>query len=592
MSNKKNVIKIYIRTLIFSFRISFSASPAIMIFRMMVILANSFVPIINIFSIKNIINCLIESNLNVIYFWFLILAITQIFTAIIGKINSYLSTIHADKISYSISHDIIAKINELDISYFDNPELYDEMVNVRRDINSIPSLIWNVFSSVQVFIQLFTASIVLFKFIWWSPILIIISCLPNFISDKKYSLKMYNWTRESVNEVRKMNYSFDTLTSKYFSKDIRINCLQDYLKKKYSTQWMDWYAAKRKLVDKQFIASFITMFIPHLVTIFFTFIVINNIIKNSNDVGDFSYYIGIMGQVTTCTFRLIGAISNIIQQKTKIEYYDKFKNWIPLVKQQTNGLVFKEFQTLEFKNVSFKYPHSSEYVLNNISFIIRKNEKIGLVGKNGCGKSTIIKLILRLYEPSHGSILLNGLEISQYDTVSYYRILSTMPQDYINYSFSLRENIKTADINSTINDEKIILACKQSEAYDFIKTWENGIDSYLTKSFDINGKELSTGQWQKLSLSRFFFKRAQFYIMDEPSASLDIESEYKIFENVFSKITDSTLLLVSHRLTNLRMMDKIIVIDNGTIVESGNHEELLQNNSVYAKLYNIQKQKF
>lgn len=200
-------------------------------------------------------------------------------------------------------------------------------------------------------------------------------------------------------------------------------------------------------------------------------------------------------------------------------------------------------------------------------------------------------MILKLYNPTKGKILLNGKDIGEYKIEDYYKLLSIMPQDYINYSFTLRENTETADINIASSKEKIIKACKQSEAFDFIKKWKDGIDSYLTKSFDLNGKELSSGEWQKLSLTRFFYKKAQVYIMDEPSASLDIESEHKIFNNVFNKITNSTLILVSHRLTNLRMMDKIVVIDSGTISESGSHEELMKNGKLYSKLYNIQLQK-
>ncbi|MCI8371891.1 MAG: ABC transporter ATP-binding protein [Lachnospiraceae bacterium] len=591
-SKRLKTIWIYLQTLSFSLRITFEASPIIMTFRLLVMGLSSFVPIINIMAMKNIINGLEIRDRNLIFDWFIVLGATQLITAIVGQITSYLATIHADRISFKITNDIIDKINELDISYFDNPKLYDEMVNVTRDINSVPSLVWKVISSIQVFIQLLTAAAILFHFIWWSPFVIIAACLPNMILDKKYAMKMYYWSRDSVNNVRQMKYTYSALTSKYFGKDIRINRLTDYLKDKYIGQWSVWYKSKRKLLNKQFIASFITMIIPHIITLVFTVIVILRIISSQGTIGDFSYYIGIMGQLTSSTFGLITAVSQIIQQKVKIEYYNNFKDWKPLISNNQEGINLNEINVIEFKNVSFKYPNTTELVLKNISFKITKNEKIGIVGKNGCGKSTLIKLLLHLYEPDEGEILINNININDINANDYYKVLSVMPQDYINYAFTVKENTMLADVdNKNMVDEKVIQACRDSDAYDFVAKWEMGILSYLTKNFDEQGKELSGGQWQKLALARFFYKQAQIYIMDEPSASLDIESEYKIFHSVFERLGNSTLILISHRLSNLRMMDKIIVMDNGKISEMGSHDELVQSEGIYAQLYNIQKQK-
>lgn len=592
-SKKLKTIWLYLQTLGFSLKITFEASPVIMIFRLIVMGLSSFIPVINIMATKNIINGLELQNKNLIFDWFIVLGVTQLITAIVGQITAYLATIHADRISFKITKDIIDKINDLDISYFDNPKLYDEMVNVTRDVNSVPSLVWKVISSLQVFIQLMTAGIILFRFLWWSPFVIVVACLPNLILDKKYAMKMYYWSRDSVNNVRQMKYTYNALTSKYFGKDIRINMLTQYLKQKYIGQWTGWYRSKRNLLNKQFIALFITMIIPHIITLTFAVIVIVRILAEQRTIGDFSYYIGIMGQLTSSTFGLINAISQIIQQKVKIEYYNNFKEWRPLISNNQTGIALDEIKTIEFRNVSFKYPNTNVFVLKNVSFTINQNEKIGIVGKNGCGKSTLINLLLHLYEPDEGEILINNIDIKKIDINDYYKLLSTMPQDYINYAFTVKENTMLADIEKSESvDEKVVQACKESDAYDFISAWETGIFSYLTKNFDEQGKELSGGQWQKLALSRFFYKQAQIYIMDEPSASLDIESEHKIFQNVFERLSDSTLILISHRLSNLHMMDKIVVMDNGRVSEIGNHHELIRTGGIYAQLYNIQKQKF
>lgn len=582
----------YLKTIRLSLYISFKASVPIMLLRLITLLIGSFIPLINMIALKNIINGLVTTDYSITMYYFLLLGMAQILSAVIGKLTNFFATIHADKISLIITEDIIDGVNKLDISYFDTPKLFDEMMSVSRDINSIPSLIWTILSSIQVVVQLIIAFIIMANFGWWVSLFICLTCIPNFIVDKRNALQMYNWNRGIVSEVRKMNYSYDTLTSKYFSKDIRIKSITEYLKDKYYRKWFSWYNEKRKLTKKHFFGSFFTMFLPHAATLLFAYVLINNILQSKNTVGDFSYYLGIMNQLITCTFGLVGAISEIIQQKTKIEHYNKFKNWKPAILQPVNGIKATSFESLEFSHVSFSYPNTDELVLNDVSFVIHSGDRIGLVGKNGCGKSTIIKLILCLYKPTKGTILLNGIDVFKYDIGSYRMLISEMLQDYVNYSFTLRENIITADIQSDCTEEKIIKACRMSDAYSFIKKWPNGIDSFLTKSFDEQGVELSGGQWQKLALSRFFYKKASFYILDEPSASLDIEAESTIFNNVLNQLSGTTILLVSHRLSNIKMMSKIIVLDNGQMIETGSHDELMQKKGLYAYLYNIQQEKF
>lgn len=586
-----NKLKNYVKMFKISLSISFKASPSIMLLRIFTMIIGAFIPLLNSIALKNIIDGLIQADTQGTLDGFILLSVTQLFSAVIGKITAYYTTLHQDRISLIISNDLADSVNKLDISYFDNPELYNEMSNVSSDINTIPSLIWDVLGSIQISIQLFIAFVVVSDFGWWMAPVICITCLPNFIVDKRNSMKFYNWNRDVKNDIRRMNYSYDTLVSKYFSKDIRVKSLSGHLISNYHNMWAVWYKQKKKLLFNQFLGSFFTMFLPHIATLSFLFILIESIFKGQYSVGDFSYYLGNMNQIINCTLSLVAFFSKIIQQRVKIEHYNNFKNWKPLITLNEDGKKVHEFKSIEFIHVSFKYPNTDVFILNDISFKIKKGEKIGLVGKNGSGKSTIIKLLLGLYKPNSGTILLNGENISNYDLKSYRALISEMLQDYVNYSFSLRENIIMSDIEKQATDDEIIRACKMSDSYDFVKTWPNGLDSYLTKSFDIDGVELSGGQWQKLALARFFYKKAALFIMDEPSASLDIESEAVVFDNVLNFLPNSTILLVSHRLSNIKMMDRILVLDAGVITEQGTHNELLQNNKLYSKLYNLQLDK-
>lgn len=586
----RETIKLYITTLKLSFYLSFQASKYIMFFRLLTILAGSIIPIVNSRTIKYIIDELALGAKKYVIYWLIILGVCQIISAIIGKITNYLSIIHTDRISLLISRDIVKKVNELDISYFDNPQLYNELVNVTGDIKAIPSLIWQVLASVQLSIKIFSSIIILSNYILYSPWILILTCLPILIIDKKYALKMYEWNRSSTSESRKMGYTYDILTSKSFSKDIRLHNLKDYLFDKYESQWKAWNKKKYSILSRQFWASFVTMFFPNIATLLFAYMILNGILNGKFTVGDFSYYISIMAQLTTSVTGIISLTAEIINQKVKIEYYNKFKSWKSNILDE-GSIEIDAIESIVFENVSFSYPNTQNQVLSNVSFCIRRGQKVGIIGKNGGGKTTIIKLILRLYKPTSGKIMINDIDIQEYKISSYYKLISSFMQEYVNYSFDLTENIQTANIYKRATTDEVLEACKKSDAYSFVSTWENGVNEYLTKSFDATGKELSGGQWQKIALARFFYREAKLKILDEPSSSIDIEAEKKILDNVMCTNRDNIVIFISHRLSYMKSMDMIMVIDNGKIIEMGQHNELMSHMGVYHTLYNIQKEK-
>lgn len=583
----KKTIRLFSRTLKVSFSLSYHSSPLIFLLRILFMVISSLVPIINLYAGKNIIDNIVDYHQEELRIWLFILIATQISMIALSKVIDYLSNIHAERITLLVTKNIINKVNEIDISYFDHPKLYDEIENVTRDINTIPNFVWLLLSMAQIIVQFVISFTVLSQFGIAIPFIIVICCLPNFIIDKKYALKMYEWTRSSMNEKRRMNYSYYTLIGKEFSKDIRINQLFNYLKEKYCIQWENWFYGKKKIMTKWFFATFFTIFLPNIAAYGFVAYLIYSIVNHKATIGDFSYYSGVVSQLITYTFSAIGNASEMMKQKVQIEYYDHFIKWKSYVKINHNGKSLNRFECLEFRDVCFCYPNTENYVLENVSFQINAGERIALIGKNGSGKTTLVKLILRLYEPTSGEILVNGINIKEYNTNEYCQMFSAMLQDYINYAFQLRENLKCADINSEYSDERAIEACKLADIYSCVEQWGQGIDTYLTKQFDRNGVELSGGQWQKLALARLFYKKAQFYILDEPSASLDLESEDFVFKTVFEHAKDKTMLLISHRMNSIFAMDQIIVLDHGRISEIGNHSELMKNKGIYYELYNI-----
>ena len=260
----------------------------------------------------------------------------------------------------------------------------------------------------------------------------------------------------------------------------------------------------------------------------------------------------------------------------------------------TNGTrELTEFQSLEFDDVWFKYPYTDKYVLSGASFRMNRGDKLSIVGINGAGKSTIIKLMLGLYEAESGKILVNGYPMEEYRLRDIRKLFSVLFQSFVQYPLTVRENIALSDLDRLEDDEGIVKAMELGDIYpDMEPKMKSGLDSVMTRSFDDEGIELSKGQWQKVALSRAYFKNSPIVVFDEPSAALDAEAEDKIFRN-FEKIAcDRTGIMISHRISASRTANHIIVLDGGKIVEDGTHDALIERGGLYARFYNLQKEKY
>jgi ABC-type multidrug transport system fused ATPase/permease subunit len=282
----------------------------------------------------------------------------------------------------------------------------------------------------------------------------------------------------------------------------------------------------------------------------------------------------------------------IYDNKLRINNYKRFLTWQPKIISNQGITLQNKNPYIEFINVSFKYPNTDSDILHNLNLTISPQEKIALVGLNGAGKSTIVKLLLRFYDPTEGQILIDGKDIREYDLVNIRKIFGVVFQDFSSYAFTVRENIGMSDYENLNDENRIKYAAEMSSAYEFIKNWEKGFDTYLTKQFEMDGHELSGGEWQKIALSRAFFKEASIMILDEPSSNLDPEAEYQVFEHFANLCKDKGAIFISHRLSTIVMTDRILVLENGKIIESGSHNELMKINGKYAYLFNLQAEKY
>jgi len=499
------------------------------------------------------------------------------------KILGYFTTGSIMQYSISMNHILYHKLSNIDISNYDSPKERDNVQHAFQDMSGIASIFDTSLNIVFAFVSFVIAFQIVFSFNWIICLLVILILLPSFFIKKRISMANYKMERELTSINRKIEYYAGNFFHPTAAQDMRIFDLKNLLLKKHYELSIERNEKKKKLIKKNTKIELIYSSIIGMINGALNIYILFEIIFSKMAVGDFTYYSSITSNLRQSVEFCMSNINEMIIACTKVANHREFmaasnkvvstgKRKIP-----SNNLVF------EFKNVSFSYPNSKELVLNNLSFTFDFKQKIAFAGINGAGKTTIIKLLLRFYDPTEGAILLNGINIKEYDIGEYRKIFSIMFQSYTNYKMTIKENIS---MSSESSDEKVL------KSLDFVGLNIDNINLEYSKTFDQDGIVLSTGQAQRLNLARTIYPNAPICILDEPSASLDAKAEQEIFDKVFEMTRNSGLILISHRLSNLQYVDKVVFLEQGKSVEVGSHLELLNLKGSYSELYNIQSRKY
>ncbi|MCS7109502.1 MAG: ABC transporter ATP-binding protein/permease [Candidatus Micrarchaeota archaeon] len=334
--------------------------------------------------------------------------------------------------------------------------------------------------------------------------------------------------------------------------------------------------------------------IEGIVTLISAWLIIESYLNGGITIGQLTFYWSLLFQVIGSSGLILESVYEINHKSKYITQILRLMNFKPIIKEPKQK---KEFPNpikkgIEFRNVTFYYPGSKKPVLKDFNLKINANENIAIVGENGAGKTTLIKLLLRMYDVSKGEILIDGISIKQFSRDEIYKNIGIIFQDFGMYEASVEENIWYGNIEEKIRIEKIHESAQKAGAWEFIKSLPKRYKTHLGKTLKKGGTELSRGQWQKIALAKAFYKDAQILCLDEPTASIDAKSEYKLFRRFKELAKNKTTILISHRFSTVKMADRIIVIDKGKIIESGSHKELMKRNGRYAKLYNLQAAAF
>lgn len=386
---------------------------------------------------------------------------------------------------------------------------------------------------------------------------------------------------------RRSSYLSNIFQDFTFGKEIRTYNISDWLIKKYNTLLIEMQKFYKKIANnnlKLSLFSASTSVIQQIVSYLY---VIKETIVGNITVGTFTMY---LSSISTFSSTLKDIVFGIIDIQQYSSYYEAFETYINLPEvNNEDGLKLMELNkfSIEFKNVYFRYPNQSQYALTDINVVIRDGERISIVGMNGAGKTTFIKLLLRIYKPTKGAILLNGVNVQDINYNDYIKIFSTVFQDFKLFSFSLIDNITFSDVHEEENVKKILQEVGLSNK---VEGMVNGVNTIIYKDFDRFGYTPSGGEAQKIAMSRALYKDSNIIILDEPTAALDPKAEYELYK-MFNKLFDKkTCIFISHRLSSTKLSNKIMVFDSGKFVESGTHEELINKKGLYYELYSMQSQ--
>lgn len=513
----------------------------------------------------------------------------------LSRVSSLFESLLGDLFANRTSVELMRHAAMLDLEQFEDAEIYDKLERARRQTVGRIGLFTLLLATIQDLITLVSLSVALAVYVPWLLVLLVIAVLPSLLGETRfaalgYSL-LYSWTPER----RQLDYLRYIGASDISAKELKLFGLSDFLVDRYERLSGEFYEANKALSVRRSVVSSLLAGLGTLGYYGAYAVIIYLTVTGYRSpaglftVGVLTFLAASFRQSRDLIQRVLLSLSQIYEQSLYLDDLFSFLALEPRVRSVPNARVVPVplQRGLTFENVGFRYPNSERWAVRGLSFALAPGERLALVGENGAGKTTLAKLLVRLYDPSEGRILLDGVDLRDYDLGDWRRNVGVIFQDFVRYDFLLRENIAVGNIARVADEAGIQVAAERSLADSVVARLGGGYGQMLGKRFE-GGVDLSGGEWQKVALARAYMREAQLLILDEPTAALDARAEYEVFLR-FAELTKGKMaVLISHRFSTVRMADRILVLQGGELIEQGTHEELVAEGGLYAELFRLQ----
>ncbi len=527
---------------------------------------------------------------------------------ILSRISTLVESLLGDLFSNYSSIRLMEHAATLDLYYFEDPEFYDRLERARRQTVGRIGLLTQLVTMAQSILTLVSLGAALFVYIPWLLLLLIVAVLPSFLGEThfaslQYSL-LYRWTPER----RQLDYIRFIGASDRTAKEVQMFGLAPWLVERYRTLSDRFYEENKKLSIRKGLVATALSIVGTLGYYGAYVVILLEAVGGLITIGTLTFLAGSFARSRDLIERLLMGASDIYQQSLYLKDLFEFFELKPSISSSPGALEvpWPIRQGFVFENVGFRYPESDRWAVRGVNFTLHPGERVALVGENGAGKTTITKLLARLYDPSEGRILLDGIDLREYDLASVRRTISVIFQDFVRYDLRFDENIGVGGIDrvqeyfdatdgvsgteSRTGEEPpapIVAAAEKSLASTLLGRFSQGYRQMLGRRFE-GGVDLSGGEWQKVALARAYMRDAQVLILDEPTAALDARAEYEVFIRFSELVAGRMAVIISHRFSTVRMSDRIIVLKDGRVIEEGTHDDLVARNGLYAELFLLQ----
>jgi ATP-binding cassette subfamily B protein len=507
----------------------------------------------------------------------------------LSRAITLMDSLLGDKFSNHTSIKIMSHAATLDLDQFENSTFYDKLERARQQTVGRTILLSQVLSQVQDLITMAFLAAGLLAFNAWLIILLIIAIIPAFLGEAYFNDKTYALSRRQTPERRELDYVRFLGASDETAKEVKIFNLSGFIINRFRQLSAQFYVDNKRLAMRRTVWGTLFAMLGSAGYYGAYIFMIAEAVQGKITIGSLTFLAGSFRQLRSLLEGILIRFTSVSQGAVYLQDFFEFFQIQPKIVLAANPLPFPKPVKFgfTFENVGFRYSNSERWANRHLSFTLRAGEKIALVGENGAGKTTLVKLLARLYDPTEGRILLDGIDLREYDLDELRIQIGVIFQDFIRYQMSVNQNIAVGNIAEAANVELIESSSVQSMAHPVIERLPKKYEQMLGRRFN-NGIDLSGGEWQKIALARAYMKDAQLLILDEPTAALDARAEYEVFQR-FSELTKGkSAVLISHRFSTVRMADRIVVLEKGQLIEIGSHEELLQQGGRYAELFRLQ----